>query len=266
MQNLLIKANRTAQCLIDISPQSAGWKYIGFQVYQLKAFEQIELPAHDRESCLTIIAGKATVTVNGEPLGQVGSRESVFADAAPDAVYLGRDSFATIVAVTAVELAVSTAPATETRPHRIIRGNTMKRSVRGTGSNTRYICDILPDSDTTAENLLVVEVRTPAGHSSSYPPHKHDRHNPPLETQLEETYYHRLNPSQGFAFQRVYTSDRSLDQAMAVEDHDAVLVPHGYHPCVAPHGYELYYLNTMAGPMRKWHFFNDPDHEWLIQK
>jgi 5-deoxy-glucuronate isomerase len=108
-------------------------------------------------------------------------------------------------------------------------------------------------------------VRTPAGHSSSYPPHKHDTEAPPTETQLEETYYHRLNPPQGFAFQRVYTDDRSLDEAMAVEDHDVVLVPRGYHPVVAPHAYELYYLNVMAGPGRHWVFKNDPVHEWMLQ-
>jgi 5-deoxy-glucuronate isomerase len=110
-----------------------------------------------------------------------------------------------------------------------------------------------------------VEVITPAGHSSSYPPHKHDQELPPTETQLEETYYHRLNPPQGFAFQRVYTDDRSLDEACAVEDHDVVMVPKGYHPVVAPHAYDLYYLNVMAGPQRFWVFKNDPKHEWMLQ-
>ena len=142
----------------------------------------------------------------------------------------------------------------------------MPRSVRGQGSNTRYICDILPHTDPTAAHLLVVEVVTPAGHSSSYPPHKHDQEAPPTETQLEETYYHRLNPPQGFAFQRVYTDDRSLDESMAVENHDTVMVPRGYHPCVAPHGYDLYYLNVMAGPNRHWVFKNDPAHEWMLKR
>ncbi len=141
----------------------------------------------------------------------------------------------------------------------------MKRSVRGKGSNTRHVCDILPHDDPTAAHLLVVEVLTPAGHSSSYPPHKHDAETPPLETLLEETYYHRLNPPQGFAFQRVYTDDRSIDEACAVEDHDVVMVPRGYHPVVAPHGYDLYYLNVMAGPNRLWVFRNDPAHEWMLR-
>jgi len=137
--------------------------------------------------------------------------------------------------------------------------------VRGRDANTRYVCDILPETE-AAESLLVVEVLTPSGHSSSYPPHKHDTDNPPAETSLEETYYHRLNPAQGFVFQRVYTDDRSLDESMAVEDHDVVMVPRGYHPVVVPYGYESYYLNVMAGPKREWHFHNDPVHEWMLKR
>ena len=108
------------------------------------------------------------------------------------------------------------------------------------------------------------EVITPDGNWSSYPPHKHDQDAVPEETRLEETYYHRINPPQGFAFQRVYTDDRSLDETMAVEDRNVVMVPEGYHPVGAPHGYDLYYLNVMAGPKRTWIFNNDPDHEWII--
>ncbi len=141
----------------------------------------------------------------------------------------------------------------------------MKRFSRGTGANTRFVCDILPESE-PADHLLVVEVVTPGGHSSSYPPHKHDTDNIPVESSLEETYYHRLNPPQGFAFQRVYTDDRSLDESLAVEDHDVVMVPRGYHPVVVPYGYDSYYLNVMAGATREWHFKNDPVHEWMLKK
>jgi 5-deoxy-glucuronate isomerase len=172
-----------------------------------------------------------------------------------------------IRAVRDAEVALCSAPAgAKKREARVIDPATMPRSVRGQGSNTRYVCDILPHTDPTAAHLLVVEVLTPAGHSSSYPPHKHDQEAPPTETQLEETYYHRLNPPQGFAFQRVYTDDRSLDESMAVENHDTVMVPRGYHPCVAPHGYDLYYLNVMAGPNRHWVFKNDPAHEWMLKR
>jgi 5-deoxy-glucuronate isomerase len=118
--------------------------------------------------------------------------------------------------------------------------------------------------DSEADSLLVVEVLTPPGHWSSYPPHKHDRDDPPNETLLEETYYHRISPAQGFGMQRVYTDDRSLDEAIAFRDRDCVLVPRGYHTVSAPPGYAVYYLNVMAGPTRAWAFANDPDHEWTL--
>lgn len=162
-----------------------------------------------------------------------------------------------------VQIAVCAAPGTEGYEPRLIRPENCKRSVRGKGANTRYVCDILPDSE-PAHSLLVVEVRTPSGHSSSYPPHKHDTDDLPHQSFLEETYYHQVNPPQGFVFQRVYTDDRSIDQAMAVENSDLVVVPKGYHPVSVPYGYESYYLNVMAGPKRAWHFHNDPQHSWLL--
>jgi hypothetical protein len=114
------------------------------------------------------------------------------------------------------------APAKGTLPPRLIEPATMKRTVRGKDTNTRYVCDILPQ-DAPAESLLVVEVATPSGHSSSYPPHKHDTDALPGESSLEETYYHRIDPAQGFVFQRVYTDDRSEDASFAVEDRDVVV-------------------------------------------
>ena len=115
-----------------------------------------------------------------------------------------------------------------------------------------------------ADSLLVCEVITPEGHWSSYPPHKHDQDNLPEESFLEETYYHRVNPAKGFALQRVYTEDRTLDETLAAQDRDTVLVPRGYHTVSAPPGYALYYLNVMAGPTREWAIANDPDHEWTM--
>jgi len=136
--------------------------------------------------------------------------------------------------------------------------------VRGQGTNRRYVRNILPESE-PADSLLVVEVITPGGHWSSYPPHKHDTETPGEETQLEETYYHRIDPPQGFAFQRVYTDDGAVDETMTVQDGDVVMAPRGYHPVGAPHGYDVYYLNVMAGPKRAWVFRNDPAHDWMIK-
>jgi 5-deoxy-glucuronate isomerase len=118
--------------------------------------------------------------------------------------------------------------------------------------------------DRPAERLLVVEVITPNGHWSSYPPHKHDQDDRPRETYLEETYYHRIRPEKGFAVQRVYTEDRAIDETVTFFDGDVVLVPRGYHVVSTPPGYDLYYLNVMAGPVREWKIKNDPEHEWLL--
>ena len=112
----------------------------------------------------------------------------------------------------------------------------------------------------------LTEVFTPAGHWSSYPSHRHDEDDFPRITYLEETYYHRLNPSQGFGVQQVYTDDGRLDETMAVSDGDVVLVPRGHHPCGAPYGFEMYYLNVMAGPLRKWRFVPDPAVAWIMRR
>ena len=263
--SLLVKARPDGRDIVKVTPASAGWKHVGFEGYRLAAGERfaLELPA-DREGCLVILSGRADVAVGGQRFEHLGGRASVFEERSPDAVYAPPGSRYEVQAHDAVELALASAPGTGMHPLRLIPGAGMKRSVRGQGSNTRYVCDILPETE-PAESLLVVEVVTPAAHSSSYPPHKHDSDDIPKESFLEETYYHRIDPPQGFAFQRVYTDARDLDESMAVGDHDVVMVPRGYHPVVMPHGYRGYYLNVMAGPRRAWHFKNDPAHDWLMK-
>jgi len=265
--SLLVKANPKGRDIVAVTPRSAGWKYVGFAAHRLADGEAVERPAGDDEVCVVVLRGKVSVSAQGQTWREIGKRESVFADEAPYAVYVPAGETIAVTSHGDAEVAFATAPAPGSRGRRarLIEPSTMKRSVRGAGANTRYVCDILPQTE-PADHLLVVEVRTPAGHSSSYPPHKHDTDSFPDETSLEETYYHRLNPAQGFAFQRVYTDDRSLDESLAVEDHDVVMVPRGYHPVVVPYGYDSYYLNVMAGPTREWHFRNDPVHEWMLRK
>ncbi|MBV8794614.1 MAG: 5-deoxy-glucuronate isomerase, partial [Hyphomicrobiales bacterium] len=207
--------------------------------------------------------GKARITAADKDFGLVGERASVF-DGLPHSVYVPAKATFSVAAATAVELAVCRAPGRGKLPPRHIGPDAVGLQARGKGTNTRHVRNILAEGDEAAENLLVVEVITPGGNWSSYPPHKHDRDALPQESLLEEVYYHRLRPQQGFAFQRVYTDDRSIDETMCVADGDVVLVPRGYHPVGAPHGYDLYYLNVMAGPKRVWRFHNDPAHEWLM--
>ncbi|MFM2036423.1 MAG: hypothetical protein RL459_1688 [Pseudomonadota bacterium] len=264
---LLAKAAPAGKEIVNVTPERAGWAHVGFRAVRLQVGEVETLATGERELCLVVLTGTVDVTVDGTTYANLGTRKSVFEEVSPAAVYVPSGKSVQINARCDAEVALCSAPGgadSALRSVRVIDPATMKRSVRGKGTNTRYVCDILPHDDPTAAHLLVVEVMTPASHSSSYPPHKHDQETPPTETLLEETYYHRLNPPQGFAFQRVYTDDRSLDEACAVENHDVVMVPRGYHPVVAPHGYDLYYLNVMAGPNRFWVFKNDPAHEWML--
>ena len=185
-------------------------------------------------------------------------------DGAPYALYLPPGTDYRIEAVTDLEIAVASAPAERGSDPMLVRPEDIEVEVRGAGNMEREIRPILME-DRPAERLLVVEVLTPNGHWSSYPPHKHDEDDPPRERYLEETYYHRLRPEKGFALQRVYTEDGSLDETLTFHDGDVVLVPKGYHVVSAPPGYDLYYLNVMAGPVREWKIQNHPDHEWLLE-
>ena len=261
--SLLVKGRRDGRDIVAVTPQSAGWKYVGFAAHRLTPGEALQFATAGNEVCVVVLRGIVTIAAQGCEWREIGQRDSVFADAAPYAAYVPAGEAVRVTAHTDAEIGVASAPGAGALPARLIEPATMKASVRGEGLNTRYVRDILPQTE-PAERLLVVEVRTPPGHSSSYPPHKHDTDDLPVESSLEETYYHRLNPAQGFAFQRVYTDDRSLDESLAVEDHDVVMVPRGYHPVVVPYGYESYYLNVMAGPTREWHFRNDPAHEWML--
>jgi len=161
------------------------------------------------------------------------------------------------------EVALCWAPATSVWPPALIRAGDIRPFTRGSGRTERTIHNILME-DRRAESLLVTEVLTPAGNWSSYPPHKHDTDDPPRESYLEETYYYRTAHPDGFAVQLVYTQDRSVDEAIQVRDGDVVMVPRGYHPVAAGPGYDLYYLNVMAGPRRHWLVTTDPDHRWQV--
>jgi 5-deoxy-glucuronate isomerase len=267
MPDLLVRKHKPdAQgVVLEVTPKSAGWGHVGFRVQELAAGAVASGGEAGREACLVILTGTADVGVGGETFPGLGGRSSVFQDAAPGAVYVPAGAAWTVTAEGPVELAVCTAPGSGQGAPRRIEAAKMSQELRGAGTNTRHVRNILPETE-PAESLLVVEVITPGGNWSSYPPHKHDTATAGEETALEETYYHRLNPPQGFAFQRVYTDDRSLDETMAVEDGDVVMVPRGYHPVGAPHGYDLYYLNVMAGPRRQWIFRNDPAHDWIVRK
>lgn len=251
--------------VLEVTPQSAGWQYVGFRMARLADGQRHEGFDDGRETCLVLVSGTADIAARDAQFEGIGGRGSPFDDRAPGAVYVPAGMKYAVTARGPVELAVCSAPGTGAGTPRLIDAARMSRETRGSGTNTRHVRNILPETE-PADSLLVVEVVTPGGHWSSYPPHKHDTATSGEETALEETYYHRLQPPQGFAIQRVYTDDRSLDETVSVEDGDVVMVPRGYHPVGAPHGYDLYYLNVMAGPKRNWIFRNDPAHDWIMRR
>ncbi len=246
-----------------VTPESAGWTYVGFEVYRLPRGERLRLDTGSRELCLVVLSGTVDVTHDGHEWAGVGSRTSVF-EGKPDSVYAPPGGGLEVAAVSQMsELALCWALATTGAEPALIRGADIQPFKRGSGRTERTIHNILME-DRPAESLLVTEVLTPAGNWSSYPPHKHDTDDLPREAYLEETYYHRMARPEGFAVQLVYTPDRSLDEAVQVHDGDVVLVPRGFHPVAAGPGYDLYYLNVMAGPHRRWLVTTDADHRWQL--
>ena len=267
MSNLLVKPSSPDNSgrVVHVTPSSANWKYVGFDVHKLSSETTVDIEASDRECCIVVLWGKVNVQVGDESFTDIGERDSIFEDTPAACVYVPAQNGFTITSTDDAEVALCSAPGNPGRKVKVVEPSDVYRETRGNGTNVRHVNSLLAGED-NADSLIIFEVYTPAGHWSSYPPHKHDQDMLPTESALEETYYHRLNPPQGFAFQRVYTDDRELDETMTVEDGDTVLVPRGYHPVGAPHGYDLYYLNVMAGPKRSWIFKNDPDHEWIVEQ
>lgn len=252
--------------VLSITPESAGWRYVGFEVRRLTAGQHVTLAPTGNETCVVVLTGTADVQVGELEFPRLGGRKTVFEDAPPGAVYAPAGSRIRIQAVTGVEVALCSAPAAgaEDARHapRAIAGERMPQETRGEGTNRRFVRNVLPETE-PAGRLLVVEVITPGGHWSSYPPHKHDVHNPPQEVDLEEIYYYRISRPEGYAIQRVYTKDRRLDATLTVRSGEMVLVPEGYHPVVAAHGYDVYYLNALAGSARSMAASDDPDYAWV---
>src|SRR3989440_2120783 len=249
---------------VNITPETASWQYVSFAVYHLTKGQTFRGAADRRETVLVVLYGTGRAGLNGQSLGQIGERLSVFEEKPAYALYLSEDASYQVECTSDVmEIAVASAPTTHRHlPARLIRPEDVTVELRGEGNTQRRVQHIL-DTDQEAERLIVVEVLTPAGNWSTFPPHKHDTENPPHEAYLEETYYHHVQPTDGFAFQRVYNYE-DVDEVVAVQDGDLVLVPKGYHVVSAMPGCDLYYLNIMAGPHRVWNYQVDPAFRRLL--
>jgi 5-deoxy-glucuronate isomerase len=246
-----------------ITPQDAGWRYVGFAEHRLGAGMGIECPPAALERAIVVLEGAATVRAGTHTWPSLGSRSSVFDGPPPPVVLIEPGLPVTVEAEGDAGIIVADAPAADLKRTELFEPRDIHVETRGQGITERTIHHLLPPA-VEAGRLILFEVFTPGGNWSSYPPHKHDTEEPPVEAYLEELYYYRFRRREGWGFARVYTPDRSLDASFAPSDRDVLLIPRGYHPFGAPAGYDAYYLNVMAGPNRAWHFTLDPDHAWLM--
>jgi 5-deoxy-glucuronate isomerase len=244
-----------------VTPESTGFEFLTMSIRKLAQGEKFSSETADSELGLVILGGRCAVESTAGSWNDLGVREHVF-DGLPTALYLPIKTKFTVVAETDCEIALCYSRAEVEFPARLITPDQVEVEIRGGANATRQINHILKP-EFPAQRILLVEVYTPSGNWSSYPPHKHDVHNPPAEVDLEELYYYKVDRPEGYAIQRVYTADGSIDQTLTVRDGELVLIPEGYHPVVAAHGYNVYYLNALAGSARSMAASDDPDYAWV---
>ena len=238
-----------------------SFEYLNFEVRSLKAGETVEGETGHNELGVVVLGGCCSVRSSAGSWMNFGRRKNVF-DGIAYTLYLPQEVSFTLTAETDCEMALCYCRAEQRHPAALIEPGQVRVEIRGGGNATRQINHLLTPGF-AAHRLLIVEVYTPGGNWSSYPPHKHDVHNPPGEVDLEEIYYYRIDRPEGYAIQRVYTPDRHLDATLTVQSGELVLIPEGYHPVVAAHGYNVYYLNCLAGSARSMAASDDPDYAWV---
>jgi 5-deoxy-glucuronate isomerase len=247
--------------LLCFSREGVQWEWMSMSVRRLKPGDKYECKVEGEEAAFVILGGRCRADW-GQGEQSIGRRKNVF-DGLPYCVYLPSGHAVKFTAETVCEIAECRAPSTANLEPRLVTPKDVVSSIRGGGNASRQIVDIVRP-EFPADRLVVIEVYTPGGNWSSFPPHKHDVHNPPTEVDLDEIYYYRIErPREGFALQRLYSADKSQDFTVHAEDGDAVLVRSGFHPVVAGPGYNVYYLNFLAGTSRTLSVTEDPNHVWL---
>jgi 5-deoxy-glucuronate isomerase len=253
------KPAKNEETLLDITPEKAQWRYISFKVLALGPGKSLQANTGGEEIVFVPLTGEGVLEFGGERLSL--KRPDLFT-CKPDIAYLPPNTSYKLEGGQSFEIAVGGAPAVGSKPARVIRANEIQTAIRG-GANLQRGVSTLLDSDDYSERLTVYEIHTPSGNWSSFPPHRHDTRDG--SSYHEEIYYYRLKPANGFAIQRIYTRDTDLDVAIPVENGDVVLIHEGYHPVVKAPGTNSYYLNFLAGDVRKITAINDPNYDWLAK-
>ena len=259
---------------IEVAPQVAGWEYIHFQSRRLRRGESWSFAPGAYEIALVVFSGELRAASNRGEWDSIGKRSSVFSGL-PEALYLPLNSTLSVEALTECEFGVAWVSAWREHPARLISQAEVTVELRGGDNATRQINGIIRPGF-GCDRLVVVEVLTPSGNWSSYPPHKHDVHRLDpngdlLEADLEEIYYYKIDRPEGYAFQRIYTSPDSplqragepIDEVLLLRDGDLVLIPEGFHPVTSAPGYTTYYLNVLAGSAQALNAVDDPQYAWV---
>ena len=265
---------RDPAVVVDVTPEKAGWSYISFQVRRLAKRQVWDFQTGEHELALVPLSGSLNVESDRGQWSGVGARPNVFSGL-PHALYLPRRTLLRVIAAGDSEFAVAWVPTDQDHAPRLVTPDDIAVEIRGGDHATRQINSIVPPGF-PCHRLVVVEVYTPGGNWSSYPPHKHDIHKTApdggvLEADLEEVYYYKLDRPEGYAFQRIYTAPESplhqagcpIDAVVLARNDDAVLVPEGYHPVSSPPGYTTYYLNVLAGSAQSLANSEDPRYAWV---
>lgn len=260
--------------ILSITPESAGWDYISFQARRLATGETWSFDTGECELALVNLTGIYSVDSSRGNWSGIGGRATVFHGAA-HALYLPRHTDFTVTADEGGEFAVTWVPTDEDHEPWLIRPQDVPVSIRGGDNVSRQINDLLPPGS-PVHRIVLVEVYTPSGNWSSYPGHKHDVHIEDeqgnlVEADLEEVYFYKLDRPEGYAYQRVYTDERSplhqagypIDALVRAQENCAVLVPEGYHPVVSAPGCTTYYLNVLAGSAQSLANQDDPQFAWV---
>ena len=241
-----------------------GLSFLELDIIAINPLEKHQEKLENKEGILTVLSGRGRVEISGLAAETLGSRRDVFSGK-PEGAYLGSGTFFSVTAETALEAAIFRSPVAQVLPSYFIKEEKVRSEKRGGHNFSRFVNDVV-GLKSTAARLIVGETIGKTGNWSSYPPHKHDRDRMPEESLLEEVYFFRFLPENGFGLMRIYTEDGSIDQPIVIRHNDLVSIPKGYHPVAAAAGYEVYYLWALAGPKREMKVYEDPAHNWVNKK